>query len=120
MPWMFRRTHIGPLVGKRTWGGAVGIYDTPSLIDGGNVTAPREAFWAPEGRWDVENHGVDPDIEVGLDPEAVRAGHDPQLEKGVQVVLEALKKHKPTKPKHPAYPNYHRARRTGVPRASSR
>jgi tricorn protease len=114
LPWMFRRARVGPLVGKRTWGGAVGIYDDPPLIDGGSVTAPREAFWAPEGQWDVENHGVAPDIEVDLDPQTVRAGHDPQLEKAVQVVLEALQKNGAVKPKRPAYPNYHRDRGMGA------
>jgi len=109
MPWMFRRMGIGSLVGKRTWGGAVGIYDTPALVDGGSVTAPRQAFWAPEGRWDVENHGVAPDIEVELDPQAVRAGRDPQLERAVEVILDALKKQPPGKPKHPAYPTFDRA-----------
>jgi tricorn protease len=107
LPWMFRRAGVGPLVGKRTWGGAVGIYDNPPLVDGGSVTAPREAFWAPEGKWDVENHGVDPDVEVELDPHACRAGHDPQLEKSVALVLEALEKNPPRAPHHPAYPNYH-------------
>jgi tricorn protease len=112
MPWMFRRAGVGPLVGKRTWGGAVGIYDNPPLIDGGSVTAPREAFWTPEGKWDVENHGVAPDVEVDLDPQAVRGGHDPQLEKAVAVVLEALTKHEATRPRRPAYPNYHRTQGT--------
>jgi tricorn protease len=112
MPWMFRRAGIGLLIGKRTWCGAVGIYDDPPLIDGGTVTAPREAFWAPEGKWDVENHGVAPDVEVDLDPQAVRAGRDPQLDKAVEVVLEALEKNPAPRPKHPAYPNYHPVKRT--------
>jgi tricorn protease len=116
LPWYFRRTKIGPLVGKRTWGGLVGIYDYPQLIDGGQVTAPRLAFWSPDGKWDVENHGVAPDVEVDLDPQAVRQGHDPQLEKAVQVVLAELEKHPPAKPKHPAYPDYSRA---GVPNGSA-
>lgn len=64
LPWMFRKTGIGPLVGKRTWCGLVGIYDYPPLIDGGFVTAPRLAFWNPDGTWDVENAGVTPDMEV--------------------------------------------------------
>ena len=70
------------------------------------MTAPRTAFWNPNGTWDVENHGVAPDIEVEYDPEAVRAGHDPQLEKAVAVVLEALQKSPLPKHKKPAYPNY--------------
>ncbi|MBA3239706.1 MAG: PDZ domain-containing protein, partial [Acidobacteria bacterium] len=108
LPWYFRRAKIGPLVGKRTWGGLVGIYDYPQLIDGGTVTAPRVAFYSPEGEWEVENAGVAPDIEVEFDPKAWRAGHDLQLEKAVEVVLEALRKNPPPVPRKPAYPNYHK------------
>ena len=107
MPWMFRRAGIGPLIGKRTWGGLVGIGGYPTLVDGGTVTAPHFAFYSPEGKWEIENYGVAPDIEVEFDPKAWREGHDPQLERAVQVVLEALKKNPPKQPKRPAYPNYH-------------
>lgn len=106
LPWMFRRAKLGPLVGKRTWGGLVGIGGYPSLVDGGMVTAPHFAFYNPEGEWEVENHGVAPDYEVDLDPQLVRAGRDPQLEKAVELVLKELEKNPPTKPKRPAYPNY--------------
>jgi tricorn protease len=106
MPWYFRKMAIGPLVGKRTWGGLIGIYDYPPLLDGGMVTAPRLAFWNPNGTWDVENHGVAPDVEVEYDPQAVREGHDPQLERAVQVVLEELRKNPPARSQRPAYPNY--------------
>ncbi len=108
MPWLFRRAGIGPLVGKRTWGGLVGIYDYPQLIDGGSVTAPRVAFYNLQGEWDVENHGTPPDIEVELDPKAWREGHDPQLERAVQVLLEAMKKNPAPAHKKPAYPDYWR------------
>lgn len=111
MPWMFRRAGIGPLIGKRTWGGLVGIYDYPPLIDGGQVTAPRVAFYSPDGQWDVENRGVAPDIEVEFDPAAWRAGRDPQLEKAVETVMEMLRKNPLPKPKKPAYPNYHSTKR---------
>jgi len=67
MPWLFKKAGIGPLVGKRTWGGLVGIYDYPSLMDGGTVTAPRVAFYNLEGQWDVENNGTPADVEVELD-----------------------------------------------------
>jgi len=106
--WYFRKARIGPLVGKRTWGGLVGIFGFPPLIDGGLVTAPNLAFFNTEGDWEVENRGVPPDIEVELDPAAWRQGRDPQLEKAVEVVLEALKKNPPPVPKKPAYPNYHK------------
>jgi tricorn protease len=109
LPYYFRQAGLGPLVGKRTWGGAVGIGGYPRLMDGGSVTAPKAAHWFPSGKWELENHGVDPDVEVELDPQAVRAGHDPQLEKAVSIVLEELKKHPPAKPQRPAYPNYHKA-----------
>jgi tricorn protease len=107
LPWYFRKLGIGPLVGKRTWGGLVGIYDYPVLMDGGQVTAPRLAFWNPDGTWDVENRGVAPDIEIEWDPKAWREGRDPQLEKAVEVALEALAKEPLPKAKRPAYPNYH-------------
>ena len=107
MPWLFRFNHIGPLVGKRTWGGLVGIGNIPVLMDGGHVTSPSVAFFSPSGQWDVENHGVEPDITVDQDPKAVAEGHDPQLEKAVSVVLEELVKHPPTEPTRPPYPNYH-------------
>jgi tricorn protease len=108
LPWMFRERHVGTLIGKRTWGGLVGIFNFPPLMDGGFVTAPNLAFYSPTGEWDVENHGVPPDIEVEYDPAAVRAGHDPQLEKAVEVALAELKKHPLPVYKRPRYPNYHR------------
>jgi tricorn protease len=101
---------IGPLVGKRTWGGLVGIFGFPALIDGGRVTAPNLAFYNTEKDWDVENRGVAPDVEVDFDPALVRQGRDPQLEKAVEIVLEALKKNPPPKHERPAYPDYHSAR----------
>src|SRR6185369_4189912 len=108
----FRRLKIGPLIGNRTWGGLVGIGGYPTLLDGGGVTAPHFAFWNPDGTWDVENHGVDPDIEVEMDPKAWRQGKDPQLEKAVAVVMEALRQNPLPKHQKPAYPNYHNGRAT--------
>ncbi|MBO0725285.1 MAG: PD40 domain-containing protein [Blastocatellia bacterium] len=106
MPWLFRKAGVGPTVGKRTWGGLVGIYDYPQLIDGGSVTAPRVAFYNLQGEWDVENHGTPADVDVDFDPAAWRQGKDTQLEKAVQVAMDLLKKNPPLKPKKPAYPNY--------------
>jgi tricorn protease len=108
LPWMFKQDKIGPLVGTRTWGGLVGIYNYPPLMDGGFVTAPRVAIYGLKGDWEVENRGISPDIEVENDPASVAAGHDPQLEKAVQVTLEALKKNPVVIPDHPPYPNYHK------------
>jgi tricorn protease len=106
LPFMFRRAKIGPLVGRRTWGGLVGIYDYPVLIDGGSVTAPRVAFRNVDGQLDVENKGVAPDVDVDLDPKLWRAGRDSQLEKAVQVTMDALQKNPIVKPKNGPAPNY--------------
>lgn len=106
LPWYFRARKIGPLVGKRTWGGLVGIYDYPQLIDGGGVTAPRVAFFNPQGEWEVENYGVAPDIEVEYSPDQVLAGRDPQLERAVQYVLDELKRNPLPEPKRPKFPVY--------------
>jgi len=108
LPWMFKQDKVGPLVGTRTWGGLVGIWNYPPLLDGGFVTAPRGAIYGLHGDWEVENHGIAPDIEVENDPASVAAGHDAQLEKAVQITLEALKKNPVVIPDHPAYPNYHK------------
>ena len=105
LPWMFRKFKLGTLVGKRTWGGLVGTLGFPILMDGGVVTAPNLAIWTPEEGWVVENEGVAPDIEVEQTPADVIAGKDPQLEKAIQVAMEALKKNPPVKPKRPAYPD---------------
>lgn len=118
MPWMFRERHLGPLIGKRTWGGLVGIVGFPPLIDGGIVTAPNLAFYNLKGEWEIENHGVAPDIEVEYGPAAVRAGHDPQLEKAVDVLMAELKKHPLPHYHHPPFPNYHKS--TPVPTDGSR
>jgi tricorn protease len=107
LPYAFRQGGLGPLVGKRTWGGLVGIGGYPQLIDGGSVTAPRWGIWFPNGRWDVENRGVAPDVEVEFDPKAVREGKDPQLDKAIEIVMSELAKHPVTHPKHPPFPNYY-------------
>ena len=107
LPWMFKQDKIGPLVGTRTWGGLVGIYNYPQLMDGGGVTAPRVGIYGLHGEWEVENRGIAPDIEVENDPASVVAGRDAQLEKAVEVTLEALKKNPVAVPDHPPYPNYH-------------
>jgi len=107
LPWFFRNLGLGPLVGMKTWGGLVGIGGYPQLIDGGFVMAPRIAIYNLTGQWEVENHGIAPDYEVEMDPKLVREGHDPQLEKAVEVVLELLKKNPPPTYPRPPYVNYH-------------
>jgi tricorn protease len=107
MPWLFRKSNIGPLVGTRTWGGLVGHYTTAGdLIDGGSVASPDLAFYNLEGSWDVENKGVAPDYEVEMNPKLVREGHDPQLEKAVELALDQLKKNPVNYGKRPPYPDY--------------
>ncbi len=103
LPWMFRKFKLGPLVGKRTWGGLVGTLGFPLLMDGGRVTAPNLAIWTEDG-WVVENVGVPPDIEVEQWPADVIAGKDPQLEKAIEVIMEELRKSPPKRPKRPPYP----------------
>jgi tricorn protease len=103
LPWMFRKFQLGPIVGKRTWGGLVGILGYPVLMDGGTVTAPNLAIFTDEG-WVVENEGVAPDIEVEQTPADVIAGKDPQLERAIAEVLAALAKNPvrvPARPKDP-------------------
>ena len=103
LPFMFRKFKVGTLVGKRTWGGLVGTLGFPVLMDGGMVTAPNLAIWTEDG-FVVENVGVPPDVEVEQTPADVIAGHDPQLEAAIRIILQELEKNPPQKPKRPAYP----------------
>ena len=103
LPWMFRKFKVGTLVGKRTWGGLVGILGFPEFIDGGSVTAPNVAIWTKDG-FVVENAGVAPDIEVEQWPADVINGKDPQLDKAIQVALDELAKNPPETPVRPPYP----------------
>jgi tricorn protease len=107
MPWYFRRAGAGQLVGKRTWGGLIGRAAAPQLMDGGIVSAPSSAVWDPaSSKWIAENVGVEPDVEVENEPELVRQGKDPQLEKAVELVMAELAKRPATKPPRPAFPDY--------------
>ncbi|HKO97182.1 MAG TPA: PDZ domain-containing protein [Pyrinomonadaceae bacterium] len=91
MPYMFKRRKLGPLVGKRTWGGLVHTADTPPFIDGGSMIAPRGGFFTRDGKWAVENEGVGPDIDVENWPKEVIAGRDPQLERAIEEAMRLLK-----------------------------
>jgi tricorn protease len=91
MPYMFKLRKIGPLVGKRTWGGLVHTADTPGFIDGGSMIAPRGGFFTRDGKWAVENEGTAPDIDVENWPKDVIAGRDPQLERAVDEALRLIK-----------------------------
>jgi len=90
MPYLFRFKGVGPLVGTKTWGGLVGTWDTPPLIDGGSFVAPRGGFYDVNGEWAVEATGVDPDIEVRNNPAEVLTGGDPQLEAAIAEALRLL------------------------------
>lgn len=92
LPYYFKLRKLGPLIGTRTWGGLVGTLGVPPTIDGGGITAPSLAFFNLEGKWDVENIGVAPDIEVENTPSEVIKGHDPQLERAVTEALKMLEK----------------------------
>jgi tricorn protease len=104
-PWLFRHAGLGPLIGKRTWGGLIGISGVPRLVDGGAVTVPTFAIYSTDGKWIVENKGVSPDIEVEEDPSKLAQGIDPQLEAGISEALKQLRQHPPVVPKRPAYPD---------------
>jgi tricorn protease len=103
-PYYFRAAGLGPLIGTRTWGGLIGYSGRPSLIDGGRLTVPTFSFYNLDGEWDVEGYGVDPDIEVVDDPSLMLDGGDPQLDRAIAEVLEALEKNPPVRPERPAYP----------------
>lgn len=103
LPWMFRKFKIGTLVGRRTWGGLVGILGFPPLMDGGMVTAPDLAFFTEDG-WRVENEGVPPDVEVEQWPADIDDGRDPQLDKAIEVALEQLKANPPKPLPRPEFP----------------
>jgi tricorn protease len=102
-PYYFRSAGLGPLIGKRTWGGVVGGGNS-SLIDGGSVFVPRSGTNAPTGEWIIEGQGVTPDIEVENDPISMLAGHDNQLERGVQEVLKRIAAEPLSLPKRPSDP----------------
>jgi tricorn protease len=103
-PFYFKLRGLGPAIGKRTWGGLVGISHDLPLVDGGSVTIPDFGMWDPRSdQWIVENHGVDPDIEVENPPDALVSGHDPQLERAIKYVTDELAAHPVTKPPKPKY-----------------
>ena len=90
-PAMFREAGLGPLIGKRSWGGVVGISNRGQLIDGGGISVPESGFASTKGEFIIEGYGVDPDIEVDNDPKSVIDGRDPQLERGIAEIMAKLK-----------------------------
>ena len=107
-PYYFRKYGLGPLIGTRTWGGVRGIRGDWTLLDGGYITVPEDSLYGLRSEWVIENHGVDPDMNIDTDPGQLLAGHDAQLEAGVQYLMRALQKHPgglpPPPPLLPAYP----------------
>jgi tricorn protease len=104
LPYLFRRYNLGTIVGKTTWGGLVGVLGFPQFLDGGSVSAPNVAFYNEEG-FGIENEGVAPDVEIDQWPEEVIKGHDPQLEKAIEIIKQQLKESKPSPIKRPDYPD---------------
>ena len=102
-PYYFRAYGLGPLIGKRTWGGLIAIGGEPPLVDGGYVTCPSTAFVDMGGQLAVEGHGVDPDIEGDNRPDLVIDGQDPQLEAAIEEVLRAIEENPPILPELPPY-----------------
>ncbi len=103
-PYYFREAGLGPLIGKRSWGGVIGITDHGPLLDGGQVYVPQNSTNDKNGNWIIEGHGVDPDIEVENDPKSVLEGRDPQLERGIQEVLKKMAEEPMKLPPRPADP----------------
>ena len=107
LPHEFRQKGMGPVIGTRTWGGLVGVSTTFELMDGSRLTAPDYRIYSPEGQWVVENEGVTPDIVVELDPAEMARGWDAQLQKGIEVLLEAIEREPIVPPEHPPFPVLH-------------
>ena len=101
----FKMLKLGPLIGKRTWGGVIGMWVRHSLVDGGGTSQPEFSFWFHDVGWGVENYGVDPDIEVEITPQDYEKGADPQLDRGIAEVLAILKASPPPKPFSTERPN---------------
>ena len=101
---MFQKAGLGPLVGKRSWGGVIGITNRGPLVDGGSINVPEFGFASPEGEWIIEGRGVEPDVEVANDPAAILAGRDPQLERAVEEILARIESDPKRLPDRPAPP----------------
>lgn len=103
-PYRFKRMQLGKLIGKRTWGGVVGIRGTLPLVDGGYLNKPEFATFSLEGQWIIEGEGVEPDIYLDNDPAKEYEGIDQQLDKAIELILEELKTKEPKLPAVPPYP----------------
>jgi tricorn protease len=104
-PYQFKTLKMGTLIGKRSWGGVVGISGSLPFIDGGQLISPEHATYHRDGsKFVIEGYGVDPDIEVDNDPAKEYAGIDEQLDKAIEVVLEQLEDWEDL-PEVPDYPD---------------
>ena len=103
-PAAFKALELGPLIGKRSWGGVIGITSLGALIDGGTVYVPQFGTASAAGEWTIEGEGVSPDIEVDNPPEAVLRGEDPQLDRAIQEALQRLTTQPGILPPRPADP----------------
>lgn len=103
-PWMFKTSKLGPLIGKRSWGGVTGITDHGPLLDGGVCNVPEFGHADQNGQWAVEGHGVDPDIVVENDATSILAGRDPQLERAIAEAMKAVEERGKKLPARPAAP----------------
>jgi tricorn protease len=105
-PYRFKALGLGKLIGKRTWGGVVGIRNSLPLVDGGNFFKPEFALYSKDGKeWIIEGHGVDPDIVVDNDPAKEFKGEDQQLDRGIQEIQEELKTKRYDLPSPPPWPD---------------
>ena len=101
--YFFKKYNLGPVIGKRTWGGVRGIRGTIPLIDGGYITRPEFALYSTDSKWLIENRGVEPTIEVDNPPNLVMLGRDPQLEKAVEILMKMIKENPKKLPPRPPY-----------------
>ncbi len=104
-PYYFKKAGLGPLIGKRTWGGLIGYSDNPKPIDGGFIAAPTFAIWSTDGKWEIEGYGVDPDYDLDNEPHMLAKGCDQQLDKAIEVILKKLKENPVKIPSQPAFPD---------------
>jgi tricorn protease len=107
-PHLFKLYHLGPAIGTRSWGGVRGIRGNWQLMDGGYITIPEGGEYSLDSQWSVENHGVDPDVEVEDQPAELLAGHDAQIETAVSMLMKEIAGKPaglpPPPPLVPAYP----------------
>jgi tricorn protease len=112
----FKLLGLGPVVGKRTWGGVIGINPKHMLVDQSLTTQPEYSFWFTDVGWGVENYGAEPTHDVDIRPQDHAAGRDPQLDKALQLVQQALRRRRPPRPE--AHPRPHLGLPTLPPRAT--